>query len=240
MRTRGGRSEYLTSWRGYTDVTWEPPSHFVGEAAKSKLNEFKKRQKLAAGANGADGADGAAAAGGSGDSGASSERDEDDGDGDGEGADGRARRKEPKPKRALPRVEPLPSAASFIAVRTNHPVADRPLTYRPMLGDDERAISGSDAIALDHRRGPAHRPSPCSPYSLGSPVAEGGAARDVQWPPSPSGFALGASTSGPTAASASGSGTSSLTSRTTRSPATTGSTGRAGCALRACSRTGGC
>ena len=198
MRTRGGRSEYLTSWRGYTDVTWEPPSHFVGEAAKSKLNEFKKRQKLAAaaGANGADGADGAAAAGGSGDSGASSERDEDDGDGDGEGADGRARRKEPKPKRALPRVEPLPSAASFIAVRTNHPVADRPLTYRPMLGDDERAISGSDAIALDHRRGPAHRPSPCSPYSVGSPVAEGGTTRDVQWPPSPSGFALGPSTSG--------------------------------------------
>ena len=203
MRTRGGRSEYLTSWRGYSDITWEPPSHFVGEEAKAKLHEFKKRQKLAAaaaGAEGANGADGAAAAGGSGDSGASSERDDGDGDGDsdgdGEGEGGRARRKEPKPKRRLPRVEPLPGAASFIAVRTNHPVADRPLTYRPMLGDDERAISGSDAIALDHRRGPAHRPSPCSPCSVGSPAAEGGAERDVRWPPSPGGFALGASTSG--------------------------------------------
>ena len=154
MRQRNGRKEYLTSWEGFALPTWEPKSAFVGDGAKRKLEVFLEalrarkqqeeqqeralaRQKLWREREAeyqAEAGTGEAAAPLAARRGLPPHA----------GQSGGAKRDkasfpcEPTPNvTMLPKVAALPESRSWVHLACNHPVADRPLTFVPYLGDDE-------------------------------------------------------------------------------------------------------
>ena len=194
VRTTKGRPEYLTTWVGYDDQTWEPAKNFVGEAAKAALAEFRRAAKAAAreGESGEaaarEGESGEAAAGG-GEAAAGAERGSEAGEVDG------ADLLEAPPPLEWPgavvmwRVEPLPPSGTWIFLHGNHPVADRPLQYMPLVGEEgfDADEGASDAASLRSEASgsaappsPQHSPSPPPPPRAGDARASRGGAPETK------------------------------------------------------------
>jgi len=190
VRTTKGRPEYLTTWVGYDDQTWEPAKNFVGEAAKAALAEFRRAAKAAAreGESGEaaarEGESGEAAAGG-GEAAAGAERGSEAGE-----VDGADLLEAPPPLEwpgavVMRRVEPLPPSGTWIFLHGNHPVADRPLQYMPLVGEEgfDADEGASDAASLQSEASgsaappsPQHSPSPPPPPRAGDARASRGGA----------------------------------------------------------------
>ena len=186
--------------------TWEPTRNFIGDEARERLNEFirsngglpyppavRKGRSGAAASQAATHVDGdadAAADGGGGvgkimgsEVGLDVENEEDykeeeEEEEEEEDEDEEEAPPPPPPHRRLPRVVPLPESRSWILLGSNDFVRDAPLTYIPLLGDDDDAVAKSEVRATtftaledslgDRRRRPGV-PRHASPHSLRPP-----------------------------------------------------------------------
>eukprot|EP00967_Tisochrysis_lutea_P078999 scaffold107884_cov29-Tisochrysis_lutea.AAC.2 len=168
VRRSKGRNEYLTSWVGYEELTWEPARNFCGSEAKKKLREFTQRQNGQSSASprnspGVYGPRGEVELMACNTNSATSSNESRttepatqnpvdeglNGDGHEQGDDGASNTRKAPPLEypnpvMLPKVQPLPPSGTWVFLKSNHPVADRALDYVPLTGVDGGMGEGGD------------------------------------------------------------------------------------------------